>query len=152
MTAEPLVSIDLAQVDVRADPDRIPFTPPAANTVTTWEGRDVLWLGPDEWLVVTDADATPTIVRELEEALAGHHHSVLDVSANRIVFELMDGLEALSSGCGLDLNPSRWMPGMCAQTLFGGAQVILHQRDERTTRVSVRPSFAGYFADLFATA
>ena len=58
----------------------------------------------------------------------------------------------LSSGCGLDLHPSRWTPGMCAQTVFGGAQVILHQRDERTTRVFVRPSFAGYFADLLATA
>ena len=41
---------------------------------------------------------------------------------------------------------------MCAQTLFGGAQVILHQRDERTTRVFVRPSFAGYFVDRLATA
>ncbi len=152
MTAEPLVPIDLAQVDVRADPDRLPFPPPAANTASTWEGRDVLWLGPDEWLVVADADATPAIVRELEEALTGHHHSVLDVGANRIVYELRDGLEQLSSGCGLDLHPSRWTPGMCAQTVFGGAQVILHQRDERTTRVFVRPSFAGYFADLFATA
>ena len=152
MTAEPLVPNDLAQVDVRAEPDRLPFPPPAANTATTWEGRDVLWLGPDEWLVVADADATPAIVRELEEALAGHHHSVLDVGANRIVYELRDGLEQLSSGCGLDLHPSRWTPGMCAQTVFGGAQVILHQRDERTTRVFVRPSFAGYFADLFATA
>ena len=39
---------------------------------------------------------------------------------------------------------------MCAQTLFGGAQVILHQRDERTTRVFVRPSFAGYVTELLA--
>jgi sarcosine oxidase subunit gamma len=152
MTAEPLVPIGLAQVDMRAEPDRLPFPAPAANTATTWEGRDVLWLGPDEWLVVAQPDDVMTIVHGLEEALAGHHHSVLDVSANRIVFELVDGLEALSSGCGLDLHPSRWTPGMCAQTLFGGAQVILHQRDERTTRVFVRPSFAGYFADLFVTA
>jgi len=152
MTAERLVPIDLAQVDVRADPDRLPFPPLAANTATTWESRDVLWLGPDEWLVVAQPDDATTIVRELEEPLAGHHHSVLDVSANRIVYELNNGLEQLSSSCGLDLHPSRWTPGMCAQTLFGGAQVILHQREERTTRVFVRPSFAGYFADLFATA
>jgi len=152
MTAEPLVPIDLAQVDVRAEADRLPFPPPAANTATTWEGRDVLWLGPDEWLVVAQPDDTMTIVRELEEILAGAHHSVLDVGANRIVYELRDGLEQLSSGCGLDLHPSCWTPGMCAQTVFGGAQVILHQRDERTTRVFVRLSFAGYFADLFATA
>jgi sarcosine oxidase subunit gamma len=151
MTAESLVPIDLAQVDVRTDADRLPFTPPAANTSTIWEGRDVLWLGPDEWLVVAEPDEAITVARELEEALAGHYHSVLDVSANRIVFELIDGLEALSSGCGLDLHPSRWTSGMCAQTLFGGSQVILHRRDERTTRVFVRPSFAGYFLDrLFA--
>ena len=90
---------------------------------------------------MAEPKAAPTIVRELEDALSGHHHSILDVSANRIVFELIDGLEALSSGCGLDLHPTRWRPGMCAQTLFGQAQVILHQRDERTTRVFVRPSF-----------
>jgi sarcosine oxidase subunit gamma len=152
MTAEPLVPIDLAQIDVRAAPDLVPFATPPESAVTDWSGRDVLWLGPDEWLVVAEPEAAPTIASELETALAGHHHSVLDVSANRIVFELVDGLEALSSGCGLDLHPSRWTPGRSAQTLFGGAQVILHQRDERTTRVFVRPSFADYFIDRLGAA
>lgn len=150
MPGESPVTIDLAQIDVRAAPDLVPFAAPHENAVTDWDGRDILWLGPDEWLVVAETEAAPTIARELEDALAGHHHSILDVGANRIVFELVDGLEALSSGCGLDLHPSRWTPGMCAQTLFGGAQVILHQRDERTTRVFVRPSFAGYLTDLLA--
>ena len=59
-----------------------------------------------------------------------------------------DGLEHLAAACGLDLDPRRWTPGMCAQTLFGQAQVILHQRDERTTRVFVRPSFVGYVEAL----
>ena len=125
----------------------MPFAAPVENAVSAWNDRDVLWLGPDEWLVVAEPDAAPTIVRELEDALSGHHRSILDVSANRIVFELIDGLEALSSGCGLDLHPTRWRPGMCAQTLFGQAQVILHQRDERTTRVFVRPSFERYVID-----
>jgi sarcosine oxidase subunit gamma len=150
MTADVLVPIDLAQVDVRAEPDRLPFTPPSANSATTWEGRDVLWLGPDEWLVVARPDEAITIVAEVEDALADHHHSVLDVSAARIVFELDGGLERLASSCSLDLDPNRWVPGMCAQTLIGQAQVILHQRDERTTRVFVRPSFAGYFVDRLA--
>jgi sarcosine oxidase subunit gamma len=144
MTAETLVPIDLAQVDVRAAPDLVPFAAPAENAVSAWNGRDVLWLGPDEWLVVAEPDAGPTILRELEHTLSGHHRSILDVSANRIVFELIDALEALSSGCGLDLHPTRWRPEMCAQTLFAQAQVILQQRDERTTRVFVRPSFERY--------
>jgi sarcosine oxidase, subunit gamma len=147
MTAEPLVPIDLAQIDVRAVADLLPFAAPLENAVTVWEGRDVLWLGPDEWLVVAEPDTGPAISRELEDALSRHHRSILDVSANRIVFELIDGPDVLSSGCGLDLHPSRWHRGMCAETLFGQAQVILHQRDERTTRVFVRPSFERYVID-----
>jgi sarcosine oxidase, subunit gamma len=148
MTVEPPVPIDLAQIDVRATPDLLPFAAPVENAVSAWNDRDVLWLGPDEWLVVAEPKAAPPIVPELEDALSGHHRSILDVSANRIVFELIDGLEVLSSGCGLDTHPTRWRPGMCAQTLFGQAQVILHQRDERTTRVFVRPSFERYVIDL----
>lgn len=148
MTTEPPVPIELAQIDVRAAADPLPFATPVENGVSAWNDRDVLWLGPDEWLVVAEPKAAPTIVRGLEDALSGHHRSILDVSANRIVFELNEGLEVLSSGCGLDLHPTRWHPGMCAQTLFGQAQVILHQRDERTTRVFVRPSFERYVIDL----
>jgi sarcosine oxidase subunit gamma len=152
VTGEHLEAVDLAQVGVRADPRDLPFEPSQPNTTTTWEGRDVLWLGPDEWLIVGELGAEESIGRELEAALEGHHHSVLDVGANRAVFDLSDGLDLLSSGCGLDLDPRRWRPGMCAQTLFGGAQVILHQLDERTTRVFVRPSFADYFVDRLGAA
>jgi sarcosine oxidase, subunit gamma len=148
MTVEPL---DLAQVGVRVEPDALPFEAPAANTVATWGTRDVLWLGPDEWLIVGATGTETAIVGELEALLDGHHGSIVDVSASRIVFDLDDGREHLAAACGLDLHPSRWTPGMCAQTLFGQAQVILQQRDERTTRVFVRPSFAGYVDALFAT-
>ena len=147
MTDELLVSVDLAQIDLRADPSNLPFEPPEPNSTTTWNGRDVVWLGPDEWLVVGESGTEGSIQHELESLMTDHHHSVVDVSANRIGFDLTDGLEYLSSGCGLDLDPARWRPGMCAQTVFAHAQVILHQLDERTTRVFVRPSFADYFVD-----
>ncbi|HET9671295.1 MAG TPA: sarcosine oxidase subunit gamma family protein [Actinomycetota bacterium] len=149
MTVEPL---DLAQVDLRAEPDALPFDAPAANTAATWEGRDVLWLGPDEWLIVGEPGTEDAIVDELESALADQHRSVVAVGANRIVFDVIDGRDRLAGACGLDLHPDHWSAGMCAQTLFGQAQVILLQRDERTTRVFVRPSFAGYVEALLATA
>jgi sarcosine oxidase subunit gamma len=152
VTAETLVVVDLTQIGLRAEPTGLPFDQPEPNTATTWGDRDVLWLGPDEWLVVGGAGASSAIERELEAALAGRHHSAIDLSANRSVFDLIEGLDLLSSGCGLDLDPSRWRPGMCAQTLFGGAQVILHQLDERRTRVFVRPSFADYVVDRLTDA
>jgi sarcosine oxidase, subunit gamma len=152
VTDEHLAAVDQAQVGLRADPSTLPFEPPGPNNTTTWDGREVLWLGPDEWLVVGQPGTEGSIQRELEGAMQGHHYSVIDVSANRIVFDLSDGLDLLSSGCSLDLHPSRWRPGMCAQTLFGQAQVILHQLDDRTTRVFVRLSFADYFVDRLAAA
>jgi sarcosine oxidase subunit gamma len=145
MTGEPR---DLAQVDLRVEERFLPFDPPGPNTATTWEGWDVLWLGPDDWLIVGEPGSETVVVEQLERGLADHHRSVIDVSANRIVLDLEDALENLSAACGLDLDPLRWKPGMCAQTLFGQAQVILHQRDERTTRVYVRPSFVGYVRAL----
>jgi sarcosine oxidase subunit gamma len=145
--------IDLAQIDVRvADPSALPFEAPAPNTATAWGDRRVLWLGPDEWLVVGETGTEPTILTELQAAVTNAFASVVDVSANRIAYDLTDGLELLSTGCGLDLDPSRWLPGMCAQTLFGQSQVILHQLDERTTRVFVRPSFSGYLRARLDTA
>jgi sarcosine oxidase subunit gamma len=141
---------DLAQVDLRLDADLLPFDAPEPNTASSWNGRDVLWLGPDEWLIVGEAGAATTIVEELDRLLDGRHRSIVEVSANRIVLDLDDGLDLLASACGLDLDPRRWRPGMCAQTLLGQAQVILHQLDERATRVFVRPSFAGYVEGLLA--
>ena len=151
MTGEGPTELDLTQVDVRCEPGTLPFPAPNANRVARWEDRDVLWLGPDEWLVVGDAGDDATIVEELASAMAGHR-SIVDVSANRIVLDLEDGLDALATGCGLDLDPWRWRPGMCAQTLFGAAHVILQQRDERTTRLFVRPSFAGYVVERLEAA
>lgn len=147
---ERLVPLDLAQVDVRVDdPASFPFDIPEANRTTRWAERDVLWLGPDEWLVVGAAGREADIVAELDEALGGRHRSVVDVSSSRIAFDLEDGLDLLATGCPIDLDPARWVPGMCAQTVFGLTQVLVHQRDARTTRIFVRPSFAGYLLGRF---
>jgi sarcosine oxidase subunit gamma len=144
----------LGQIDVRCDADdaaRLGF-PAEPNTVGGDLTRGALWLGPDEWLVVGLPGTTAAAVAELETSLAGTHHAVVDVSANRAVIELrgVDRLELLASGCALDLDPrSGWIPGVCAQTLFARAQVIL-QEMESATRLFVRPSFAQYVVDRLA--
>jgi sarcosine oxidase, subunit gamma len=147
----------LAQVDLRLDPaqaGRSPY-PLRIEPNTAWEDgpRAALWLGPDEWLVLGPPMAGPEIVAELEHALAGLHRSIVDVSANRVALELAGParFELLSTGCPIDLHPRAWNPGMCAQTLFGRAQVILHERSD-TTGILVRPSFADYVIDRLLNA
>jgi sarcosine oxidase, subunit gamma len=147
----------LAQVSLRLDPawvGRAPYPLPLEPN-TAWEDgpRAALWLGPDEWLVLGPPHAAPEIVSELESSLEGVHRSVVDVSANRVAIELGGSgrYELLSSGCSLDLHPRAWRTGMCAQTLFAKAQVILHERAD-TTGMLVRPSFADYLIDRLLTA
>jgi sarcosine oxidase, subunit gamma len=140
----------MSQLDVRVDPASATTLgfPTDPNTATSG-GRDVLWLGPDEWLIVGVPGATTTIRHELEASLSGLQCSVVDVSANRAVIELAGPSrhDLLSSACPIDLHPRSWGDGRCAQSVFGAAQVLLHER-EGVTRLFVRPSFADYVVDL----
>ena len=139
----------VAQLDVRtADGAALGF-PLEPNTWARAGEREVLWLGPDEWLVVGASDDAGALTVELETRLSGTHHSSVDVSANRTVIELTGAgrLELLSSACPIDLDPGVWTDGRCAQTLFGAAPVLLQERGD-ATRLFVRPSFAAYVVDL----
>jgi sarcosine oxidase, subunit gamma len=137
------------QVDVRTRDAATLGFPTEPNTWSRVGERDVLWLAPDGWLVVGDPEDAETVAVELESSLAGTHHSIVDVSANRSIIELTgdDRLGLLSSACPIDLDPRVWSGGRCAQTVFGAAQVVLQER-ANATRLFVRPSFAGYVVDL----
>jgi sarcosine oxidase subunit gamma len=145
----------VSQLDVRIDPSTAASLgyPTAPNTAMTTGDRDVLWLGPDEWLIVGAPGSAGSIAAELGSSLAGLHHSVVDVSANRVLLELTGPSrhDLLSSACPIDLHPRSWGDGRCAQSVFGAAQVLLHERDG-ATMVFVRPSFANYVVDLLLAA
>ena len=119
--------------------------PAEPNTWVALGEREAMWLGPDEWLVCSEIEPPPDVVRDLELRAGHHHRSVVDVSANRAVLELTgaDRLDVLAAGCGLDLHPRWWRSGACAQTLLANAAVLLQER-QASTRVFVRPSFAGH--------
>jgi sarcosine oxidase subunit gamma len=143
----------LTQVDLRVDQahaERSPYPLPLEpNTSTEHEAGETLWLGPDEWLIVGPSGTAAGLTSALGMAFADVHHSTVDVSANRVAIELIhdDRAEMLSSACSLDLEAPAWSAGRCAQTLVGRAQVLLQER-RGTTRLFVRPSFAGYLVDL----
>jgi sarcosine oxidase subunit gamma len=143
-----LREISLAhQVDLRFDPVDAAATrigdllgtplPVVPNTGS----EAVLWLGPDQWLVFGASED------ELRAALGDTAGSVVDVSANRVGYELSGpgAREVLEQGCAIDLHPRAFGPGRCAQTMLARANVVLHQIDAAPTyRLLVRPSFAGY--------
>jgi sarcosine oxidase subunit gamma len=154
----------LAQIDLRADPsdaalmarltDAIGARPPTEpNTaIVSDDGtRHVLWLGPDEWLILGEPDTGPKLEVAIRGAIGEARGAVIDVSANRTTLAV-SGPRArvlLAFGCSIDLDERRFKPGMCAQTLLARANVIIvpvGPAVEPSFRILVRPSFAGYLA------
>ncbi len=124
--------------------------PALANTWSSGGDVAVLWLGPDEWLVVAPDRRNEMQVEQLRAALGGLHHSVTDLSANRTVIEIAgsDARVVLAKGCPIDLHGSAFKPPQVAQTLLAKSQVILQCVEARPLfRLFVRLSFASYVSE-----
>ena len=122
---------------------------PVVEPLTVARRRDVsmLWLGPDEWLVVTPDRRVERIERALRDALDGQHAALTDVSHSRTVLVLSgpDARAVLAKGCPLDFHPRAFGPGRCAQSRLAKCQALIHQTDETPTfEICVHRSFAQY--------
>ena len=129
--------------------------PHQPNRVAGDERNAVLWLGPDEWLVVAPDGQADHVVRVVRGAIGDSLGSTVDVSANRTTLRLAGPVarEVLEKVCSLDLHPRAFGPGQCAQTLVGRTQAVLWQvSTEPAYRLLVRCSFANYLADLLLDA
>ncbi|HYB11385.1 MAG TPA: sarcosine oxidase subunit gamma family protein [Alphaproteobacteria bacterium] len=126
----------------------IGLAPPATpNLVVESREARILWLGPDEWLVVVDGEKSEGFWRLLVEKLADQHAAVADVSEARAVIGLSGpkARETLAHGCSLDLHPRVFGTGQCAQTLLARVPVIIHQRsNEPSFDLYVQRSLAEY--------
>lgn len=125
---------------------QLPLTP---NTTAAGQELLAAWLGPDEWLLLTEHHQPDALVKDIQTALNGHVASVVDTSAGQTVIRLSgpSALDVLARGCALDLHPSVFPPGACAQTLLARAQALLIAVDDTPTfDIIVRRSFAPYVA------
>ena len=99
--------------------------PTKANTYSTNAiNEKIMWLGPDEWLIVSDDDdAFLKLLNEIGDLEA----SVTDVSENRTIIRIRgrDVYVLLSKFLVLDLEKNLPTNLSCAQTLFVKVPVLL---------------------------
>ena len=93
--------------------------------------RVVLWLGPDEFLLLAASCDVPGAVD------VSHRDAAIEVSGSRAAW-------AINAFCALDLHLSSFPIGMCTRTVFGKAQILLWRTAEDTFRIDVARSFAPY--------
>jgi sarcosine oxidase subunit gamma len=113
--------------------------------------RAVLWLGPDEWLLI---DADPAcdglaLAKTIEAGLVTPH-SLVDVSHRQSGFAVTGRLASttLNVACPLDLSIEAFPVAMCTRTIFGKAEIVLWRTEELGFRMEVARSFVGYVAGL----
>ncbi|WP_176080150.1 sarcosine oxidase subunit gamma [Paraburkholderia tropica] len=130
--------------------------PPAApNTVARSANYDVLWLGPDEWLVRSSAPVPAGVLEaKLAPEIGECYAAAVDVGSGYTVVEV-EGTrvrDVLSRGCPVDLHPSLFKPGQCAQSLYFKASIVLIPIAADRYELVVRRSFADYFCRIMLDA
>ena len=145
-------------INIRGDSSDAAFTtavktitgvdlPVKANTVNEAGDTSILWLGPNEWWVVSLPDRADALVMGLRQAFQGQHTAVIDVSESRTVITISGprARDVLARGISLDLHPRVFGPGQCAQTSLSKANVLLHQTDDKPSYdIYVLKSFSDY--------
>jgi len=148
----------IGYINLRGDSDDAAFTkavrevtgldlPTDPNTFVENDEFGAVWLGPNEWYLVTPAGDELPVLEKLESALAGQHFAANDLTSGLTTIRLTgaNARDLLQKGCTLDLHPRSFGAGQCAQTLVAkSGALILYRGDEPAFDLVVRRSFADY--------
>jgi len=112
--------------------------------------RATLWLGPDEYLLIDRAAATP--IAALEQSLQGVAHALVDISHRQFALQVTGPHAAtiLNGACPLDLDVAEFPVGMCTRTVFAKAEIVLWRTRPDTFHLEVWRSFAGYVTGILS--
>lgn len=140
--------VDTSRASLSAIGDVLGVDLPGALSSAQAGERTVVWLGPDEWLVVDPAGEADLAARLA--AAVGDDGAVVDQSGQRLSLLLEgDVVGLLAKGTALDLRPREFPEGTALQGMLAQAIVILVSRSADSSRVELiaRSSFAAYVAD-----
>ena len=113
--------------------------------------HSLYWLGPDEWLLISQAESIG-LQAQLRAALSGHV-SIVDVAGGQTIINLRGSAVALDTllkkssvydfgGWGAAVEGG----GRCVQTTFAKASAVVANRCDGTYELVVRRTFADYIA------
>jgi sarcosine oxidase, subunit gamma len=139
-----------SRLSLRARPDAVAalskalgiVLPVRPKTSAVKGTRTAFWLGPDEWLILDEADKD--LIAECTKVKA--LHSAVDVS-QRNTAVIVSGAHAegtLSAGCPQNLSDGAFPVGSVSRTLLGKSEVIIYRVNRQEYRVECWRSFSDY--------
>lgn len=121
--------------------------------------RATLWLGPDEFLLLdlgpgdgSNGESHAAAAQNLEAALAGAPHALVDVSHRQFALEISGAhaMTILNGACPLDLDLRAFPVGMCTRTVLAKAEIVLWRTGQGTFHLEVWRSFGAYVSGLLS--
>lgn len=105
--------------------------PEQANRSTFANDLHGLWVAPGEWLLV---GAETTDWHDLMTHVAENGGALSELSHARTVFRIAAGpaRDILAKDCPLDLRPSTFTLGHCAQSILVGVGILVHYLGDGT--------------------
>lgn len=137
--------------DVTAALTALDLPRPAQRRIVTGAGGRVVWMSPDEWLILLPQDRVAGALQTLAAALEGVPHLAADVSDARAVLWLEGERvrEVLAKACPVDM--ALMQPGEVRRTRAAQIAVAFWMLDDRTVELICFRSVARYAFDLFTT-
>lgn len=129
----PDAAVRLSAIPQRAVVRLKSFSLTSASTIPCpWEGERgsntrVLALAPGEWWIVSDGLTGAQLREQLRAHLDGRDIAIVDLSCalKGLRIEGPAARELLAKGCGLDLHPRYFPPGLATRTRFAQVGVTL---------------------------
>ena len=129
--------------------------PKESCSTSSNENITSLWLGPNEWLIVSNQEISKeSKVYELERVLFDGVSktdlgAVTNVTDQFTIFSLSGSniFEVISKGCPFDFDSDNFGNNKVVQTILNHVDVTIHRRSENVVDLYVRRSFAGYLWD-----
>jgi sarcosine oxidase subunit gamma len=120
--------------------------PSKANQFQSAGERHVVWLAPDEYLLLCEAGKEQELQDSLNSMITSSHFVITDVSDSLCALSLRGPAvrAVLAKGCGLDLHPKQFAAGQSAQSLLALSAVTLMAVADDAFILICRTSFAQY--------
>jgi heterotetrameric sarcosine oxidase gamma subunit len=112
----------------------IGLVPPEPCRATSFGGNALLWLGPDEYLLLASDDVVLSGTGIVD---VSHRDTALAVTGPRAAW-------VINAFCALDLHETAFPVGMCTRTVFGKAEILLWRTADQSFRIDVARSLGPY--------
>ena len=147
--------VDLSDHGVRAAiTEVIGLDVPVQRKRTAGPDMSLVWMSPDELLVVCDHDSAEGTVARLKGALGSFHHLCANVSDARAIFTLTGPRwrDVLAKGMPIDFRDSAFGPGEVRRSRLGQVAAAIWIAGDNTAELVCFRSVAGFVEEWLKTA